>query len=68
MMAVMERCSSDKKESREDADEGDGVMDEGDKSSTTRVTRMALTDSGVVWEGVCRTLDSCIHAMRMFFE
>ena len=37
MMAVMERCSSDKKESREDADEGDGVMDEGDKSSTTRV-------------------------------
>ena len=30
-----------------DADEWD------DKSSTTRVTRMVHTDSGVVWERVC---------------
>ena len=36
-----------------DAYEGDGVMNESDKFSTTRVTRTVLTDSGVVWEGVC---------------
>ena len=35
-----------------DVDEGDGVMNEGDKSSTTRVTRTVLTDSDVVWQGV----------------
>ena len=33
-------------------DERDGVMNEGDKSSTTRATRSVLTDSGVVWEGI----------------
>ena len=33
-------------------DEGDGVMNEGDKSSTTRGARLVLTDSGVVWEGI----------------
>ena len=33
-------------------DEGDGVMNEVDKSSTTLVTRTALTDSGAVLEGV----------------
>ena len=31
-----------------DANEDDGMMNEGDKSSTTRVTRTVLTDSGVV--------------------
>ena len=31
-----------------DADEGNGVMNEGDQSSTTRVTRTVLTDRGVV--------------------
>ena len=36
-----------------DADEGDEVMNEGDKSSTSRVTRTVLTDIGVVWKGVC---------------
>ena len=30
------------------------VINEGDKSSTTRVTRTVLTDSGVISEGVCR--------------
>ena len=35
-----------------DADEGDGVMSDDDKSSTTRVTRTVLTDIGVLWEGV----------------
>ena len=34
--------------------EGDGVMNEGDKSSTTRgVTRTVLTVSSVDWKGVC---------------
>ena len=33
-------------------DECDGVMNEGDKSCTSRVTRMVLADSGVVWEGI----------------
>jgi len=33
-------------------DHDDGVMNEGDKSPTTRITSTALTDSGVVWEGV----------------
>ena len=32
-------------------DEGTGVMNEGDKSSTTHVTRTVHTNSGVVWEG-----------------
>ena len=32
-------------------DERDGVVNECDKSSTTRVTRSVLPDSGVVWEG-----------------
>ena len=36
-----------------DAGEGDRVMNEGDKFSTTRVTSTVLTDSGVVWQGVC---------------
>ena len=36
-----------------DADEGDGVMNEGGKSSITRVTRTVLTVSGEVWGGVC---------------
>ena len=37
------------------ADEENGVKngDEGDKSSTTRVTRTVLMDIGVIWEGVC---------------
>ena len=35
-----------------DADKSDRMMNEGDKSSTTRVTRTVLTDGGVVWEGV----------------
>ena len=34
-------------------DEGEGVMNESDKSSTTQVTWTVLTDSGVVWEEVC---------------
>ena len=42
--------SSGKRESEESVDEGDGVMNESDKSSTTRVTKTVLTDSGVVWE------------------
>ena len=29
-------------------DDGDGVMNEGDKSSTIRITRTVLTDSSVV--------------------
>ena len=33
-------------------DERDGVVNECDKSSTTRVTRSVLPDSGVVWEGI----------------
>ena len=33
-------------------DERDGVMNEGDKSSTTGVTKPVLTDSGVVWEEI----------------
>ena len=37
----------------EKADEGDGVMDEGDKSSTTCVTRTVFIDSGEGWEGDC---------------
>ena len=36
-----------------DVDEGDGVMNEGDESSTTRVTRTVHTDSAVVWQRVC---------------
>ena len=53
-------------------------MDEGNQSSTIRVTRTVVTDIGVVWEGflcflvvwffVDLSLDSCIHAIRMFFE
>ena len=39
-------------ESGGEVDEGDGVMNEGNKFSITRVTRTVLTDSGVVWEGV----------------
>ena len=31
-----------------DVNEGDAVMNEGDKSSTTRVTRTVIMDSGVV--------------------
>ena len=34
---------------RGEVDEDDGVMNEGDQCSLTRVTRMVLTDSGVVW-------------------
>ena len=37
---------------KREADEGDAVMNGGDKSSITRVTRKILTDSGVVWEEV----------------
>ena len=36
----------------EDMDEGDEMMNEGDKSSTTHVTRTVLMDNGVVCEGV----------------
>ena len=36
-----------------EADEGDRAVNEGDKSSITRVTRIVLTDNGVVREGVC---------------
>ena len=32
--------------------EGNGLVNGGDKSSTTRVTRTVLTDSDVVWKGV----------------
>ena len=32
------------------ADEGDGMMNEGDKSSTTCITMTVFTDSGVVRE------------------
>ena len=55
----MERCSvigvlsvigEDRVE--EEVDESDGVMNEGNKSSNTRVTRTVLTGSGVVWEGI----------------
>ena len=35
-----------------EVDEGDEVINESDKSSTTRVTRTVLLDSGVVWERV----------------
>ena len=53
-------------------DEGDGVMNEGDESSTTRVTRTVLSDKGVIWEEsrflVDLCLDSCIHATIIFFE
>ena len=34
---------------RGEVDEGDVVMNESDKSCTTRVTRTVLTVSGVVW-------------------
>ena len=56
-----------------DVDEGDRVMNEGDQSSTTCVTKMVLTDSGVVREGVGwfsvdLSLNSCKQAIRMFFE
>ena len=56
MVAVMENCSVGiigVEEVGGEVDEGDGVKNEGDKSSTTRVTMMVLTDSGVFWEGVC---------------
>ena len=33
-------------------DEGDGVLNEGDKSSTICITRTDLTGSGVAWERV----------------
>ena len=36
-----------------DANKGDAVMNGGDKSTNTRITRTVLTDSGLVWEGVC---------------
>ena len=32
--------------------EGDGEMNQDDRSSITRATRMILTNSGVVWEEV----------------
>ena len=58
-----------------EADKGDGVMNEGDKSSTSRVTRTIVTDCGVVRVRVCwffflvdLSLGSVIHAMRMFFD
>ena len=35
-----------------EVDKGNGVMNEGDKSSTTHVSRTVLTDRGIVWEGV----------------
>ena len=54
MVAVMERCSVIVRgEKGIGGDEGDGVMNEADKSCTTRVIRTVLMDSGVVWEGVC---------------
>ena len=33
-----------------EVEEGNGVMNEGDQSSTTRVTRTVLMDSGVIWK------------------
>ena len=51
-----------------------GVMNEGDKSSNTRITRTILTDSGIIWEGVGYrflvdfSLDICIYVTRIFFE
>ena len=59
MVAVMERCSllSDRVVGEEgvggEVEEVEGEMNEGDKSSTTRVTRTIFTDRGVVWERVC---------------
>ena len=47
----MKRCSVEKGVGGE-VDEGDGVMNDGDKSSITRITRTVLTDSGEVWEVV----------------
>ena len=55
-MAAMERCSVMeslmKRESVGRLMKVTGVMNEGDNSSTTCITRTVLTDSGVVWEEV----------------
>ena len=42
-----ERCSVMESSGKMDADEGDGVKNEGNKSSTIRVNTMVITDSGV---------------------
>ena len=49
------------------------MMNNGEKFSTTHVTRTVLTDSGVVWKKLVYrflddlNLDSCIHPIIMFF-
>ena len=48
-----------------DADEGDRVMNGGEKSSNVRVTKAVLTVDRI-W--VDLSLDNCIHAIRMFFR
>ena len=52
----------------------DAVVNEGDKSFITRITRTVLTDSGLVREGVGGrpmvgfNLDSCIHITKISSE
>ena len=48
----MERCPVMESSRKKELDEGVGVMNESDEFSTTRVTRTALTDNGVVSERV----------------
>ena len=47
-VAVMEWCPVMESSGKRESDEGDGVMNEGDKSSITHVIRTAHTNSGVV--------------------